>query len=159
MSYKKCEICEDPIDEKFSMCKVCFNSTKFPNSLKFDKTFFENSRLKRDVYLDKPKRIALLFQQGKDKRKMSMNKLRAFFCVVRNAYDSFAFDDKNNFDKVKPQLWKLITSVEDRTRREITPPSFNEFIKTCVAIAENDTTGRELYGFVELFRSVIAYSK
>jgi hypothetical protein len=90
---------------------------------------------------------------------MGMNKLRAFFCMVRNAYETFLLSEKECFDNVKPYLWKIITAVEDRTRRGVTPPSFRDFIIMGINISERDTTGKELHGFVELFRSVIAYSK
>ena len=157
---KRCEICGVRIDAKFSLCKDCKESKKLPDSLTIKNSFYQDEqlkRLKKEVFIDVPERLAKLFQQGKIK--MGMNKLRAFFSMVRNAYDTFSFSKEKKFEDIKPQLWKIITVVEDRTRRQIVPPSFRDFIKLGIEIAEKDSSGRELYGFVEFFRSIIAYSK
>jgi len=153
---KKCEICEAPVSNpRFSLCKDCNDSKRLPQLLRIVDSFYKDKHLKREVYLDIPERLAKLFHQGD----LGMNKLRSFFCMVRNAYEAFSLSKDKCFDNVKPQLWKIITAVEDRTRRKITPPSFLDFMKSGIAIAEKDETGKELYGFVELFRSIIAYSR
>jgi CRISPR/Cas system CSM-associated protein Csm2 small subunit len=151
---KQCEICKDPINPKFSLCFDCKESRKFPDPLKIKDTFYNNNKtLKEDVFLDLPERTARLFAQGG----MGMNKLRAFFCMVRNAYDLLNLDRSLSLENIKPQLWALQRAVEDRTRRGVTPKSFREFINFYLQISLKNK--EELYGFVELFRSVIAYSK
>lgn len=148
-----CEICHASIDPRFSICRDCKDSRRYPDSLKIKGTFYEMKNLKKEIFLDFPNRIAKLFAQGN----MGMNKLRAFFCMVRNAYDFLNLDSEQCFENVKPQLWALQRTVEDRTRRGVTPESFRQFIAFHLEIALKNK--EELYGFMELFRSVIAYSK
>ena len=157
MGDKHCEICGVSIKPKFSLCFNCHESRCLPETLQFKDSFYKEGILKKEVYRDLPERLAILFQQGK--KKMSMNKLRAFAVMVRDAYDTYQFSEEKKFDYIKPKLWKIITACEERTRREIIPPSFLDFIKSGIEIAVKDSTGRELYGFVELCRSVIAYTK
>jgi CRISPR type III-A-associated protein Csm2 len=153
---KTCEICNIKIENpKFSMCKSCNESKRLPDNLKIKGSFYENGHLKEAVFKDVPEKLAKLFQKGN----LGMNKLRAFFSMVRTAYEMYAMSHNKDFNSIKPQLWKIVVVVEDRTRRNVTPPSFLEFIKDGIKIAENDNTGKELQGFVELFRSVLAYSK
>lgn len=154
----QCEICKKPID-KFYKCEDCLKSRRLPDSLRITKSFYDSNVLKKDVYIDTPEHLSKLFFQGGEKEKMGRNKLRAFFVMVRNAYDIFSFSEEKNFNKIKPLLWKTITAVEDRMRRGITPVSFTQFIKNGLNIAETDLTGKELFGFLEHFRSVIAYSR
>jgi len=157
---RQCEICGTQVNAKFNICKDCKNSEILPQRLKIKGSFYEKDILRKEVFLDIPERIAKLFNQGD----MGMNKLRAFFYMVRNAYDVLNLDydistlDKDQrYEKVKPRLWALQRTVEDRTRRGITPGSFKEFINYYLEIALKSK--EELYGFIELFRSVIAYSK
>lgn len=150
---KQCEICGVLIAPKFFYCRDCNESKWLPPSLKIEKTFYKNARLKREVFLDLPEKIAKLFFNGA----MGMNKLRAFFCMLRNAYDVLNLDKDQTFEDIRPKLWALQRTVEDRTRRGVTPESFRQFMNYYLQIA---LVGKEeLYGFMELFRSVIAYSK
>lgn len=154
MSRKICEICNAPLaDPRFDLCKNCKDSKHLPDLLKIKDTFYEDKNLKKEVFLDIPERIAKLFAKGN----MGMNKLRAFFCMVRNAYDVLTLDKKQCFDNIKSQLYALQRAVEDRTRRGVTPESFRQFITHYLPIALKNK--EELYGFMELYRSIIAYSK
>lgn len=153
MNYKECEICGSKIEQKYSMCKDCTNSKWFPVSLRIKNSFYEKKCLKKEIYLDVPEKTAKLFTQGN----MGMNKLRSFFCMLRNAYDSLNLDENQTFECIKPHLWSIQRTVEDRTRRGVTPESFKQFINHNIEIALKGKD--ELYGFMELFRSVIAYSK
>lgn len=148
-----CEICGNSIKPGYALCLDCKESKKLPENLKIKDSFYENKRLKKEVFLDVPERIAKLFDQGN----MGMNKLRAFFCMIRNAYDVLNLDKNQCFENIKPQLWALQRTVEDRTRRGVTPDSFREFINYYLKLAIKNK--EELYGFVELFRSIIAYAK
>ncbi|AMM40917.1 CRISPR-associated protein [Candidatus Desulfofervidus auxilii] len=155
---KKCEICGAQIKPKFSLCKDCQESKRLPDSLTIRGSFYQDKqlkRLKKEVFIDIPERVAKLLQRGE----MGMNKLRTFFCMIRNAHETFSFSEEKNFEDIKPQLWRIITVAEDRKRRKVVPQSFCDFIKLGINIALKDSSGRELYGFVEFFRSIIAYSK
>jgi len=150
----KCEICGSALNNpKFSFCDNCGKSKWLPDNLKIKDTFYRDKHLKDEVFLEIPEKTAKLFAQGK----MGMNKMRAFFCMVRNAYDIFMLDRKQCFDNIKPQLYGLQRAVEDRARREIIPESFRQFIIYYIQIALKSK--EELYGFMELFRTIIAYSK
>jgi CRISPR/Cas system CSM-associated protein Csm2 small subunit len=146
---KCCSICDTQIHERFNLCRRCQESTHLPDRLKIKDTLYQDKYLKKEVFLDIPERLAKLFQQGN----MGMNKLRAFFCMVRNAY----LAKEQSFEMIKPQLWAFQRATEDRTRRNITPESFREFVNYYIQIASKNK--EELYGFMELFRSIIAYSK
>ncbi len=150
---KKCEICGASIAPKFLYCRECNDSKWFPETLKIDHTFYKNGILRREVFVEIPEKISKLFSNGN----MGMNKLRAFFCMLRNAYDALNLDKKLTFEGIKPRLWAIQRAVEDRTRRGVTPESFRQFVIHYLEIALQNKD--ELYGFVEFFRSVIAYSR
>lgn len=153
MGNRNCEICGSTIEPKYSMCRKCKESEWYPPVLLLKDTFYQNNRLRKEVYQTIPELSAKLFAQGN----MGMNKLRAFFCMIRNAYDTLILNRDLSIDDVRPQLWALQRAVEDRTRRGVTPESFRQFVRWYVRIAEKRR--EELYGFMELFRSVIAYSR
>ena len=155
-SGKTCTICNEILaNPRFLICKRCNESNWFPPTLKIEDTFFKNGQLKVDVFLEKPERIAQLFSRGD----MGMNKLRTFFVMLRAAYDTIFLGKISHFENIKPQLFILQRAVEDRTRRGIVPESFRQFINHHLKIVLNSETQEELYGFMEFYRSIIAYSK
>lgn len=157
---KKCEICGYDISGKFSICKNCKECRRLPDNLRIKGSFYkdENKKLlKKEVYIDMPYKISKLLAAGN----MGRNKLRAFFSMIRIAYDRYSITKNDErFEEIKSNLLqRVIPIVNDRTRRGVTPGAFKEFIENGLQIVLKDNTGKELYGFKEHFMSVIAYSK
>ncbi|OQX79253.1 MAG: type III-A CRISPR-associated protein Csm2 [Candidatus Omnitrophica bacterium 4484_70.1] len=152
---KICKICGRKFEAKqehFDICYECYTKQKQKqdkiSALFIDEYFDAEGRLKKEIFIDIPEKIAhLLSQDG-----LKINQLREFYQIISKAYREGI---RKGLKEVLPILWKCKPQLEYQRKRDIVPQSFVDFMNHHLNLAQKDI--KHLEAFFQHFDAVVCY--
>jgi CRISPR/Cas system CSM-associated protein Csm2 small subunit len=163
---KKCQTCDNEFEAKevfHKYCPRCIPSamaargepaaTVTPTvdniqNLLIKEYYDQEGNLKKEIFVGTPKKIADIFVHDMLKTKQ----LRDFHGVIAKARKRAAL---KGIESVRAVLYKCQADTEYQLKRGVVPPSFDQFMKHHLALAEKDE--KSLEAFFQHYDSILCY--
>ena len=102
--------------------------------------------------------IDKLTERNGEFHNINTTQLRKFFEEVKNI--EYRLSEKNDWNALEADLWKLVPSIKYAAGRGNVPKSFSNFISESVeAISESQNKKQTFLNFERIFEAIIAYHK
>lgn len=157
---KVCKICGKNFEPKQEHFEICFNCYKtqpkrediknqlVSSNLLLNSYFDSNGNIVREVFIDVPKQISLIF----NKDNLKIKQLRDFYQIISKARKVAMM---KGIDDARQILWQCKTQLEYQKKRGVIPQSFFHFMEHNLNLAEKDE--KHLDAFYHHLDSIVCY--